>query len=134
MKNIFLISGIHFTYKFVISDTKRRQKYFLEFLKYWSSSHGSNKLVIKAKMHAKTFFKCFCFMHKKKQYDFFCYRRIRCDEFFIFYFYLWETWPYAFKTKKHLFFFFNFFFDVLTKIGYFNTGFVSLRYKNTNQY
>jgi hypothetical protein len=30
-------------------------------------------------------------------------------------------------------FFFNFF-DVLTKTGYFNTGFVSLRYKNTNQY
>ena len=26
------------------------------------------------------------------------------------------------------------FFDVLTETGYFNTGFVSLRYKNTNQY
>ena len=29
---------------------------FLEFLKYWPSSHDFNKLVIKAKMHAKTFF------------------------------------------------------------------------------
>jgi hypothetical protein len=26
-------------------------------LKYWPTSHGSNKLVIKAKMHAKTYFK-----------------------------------------------------------------------------
>jgi hypothetical protein len=34
-------------------------------LKYWPSSHGSNKLVIKAKVHAKTFFECFCFMRKK---------------------------------------------------------------------
>jgi hypothetical protein len=29
---------------------------FLEFLKYWHSSHDFNKLVIKAKMHAKTYF------------------------------------------------------------------------------
>jgi hypothetical protein len=29
---------------------------FLEFLKYWPSSHDFNKLVIKAKMHAKIFF------------------------------------------------------------------------------
>jgi hypothetical protein len=28
----------------------------------------------------------------------------------------------------------TFFFDVLTKTGFFNSGFVSLRYKNTNQY
>jgi len=82
MKTIFLISGIRFTYKFVIPDTKRRQKFFLEFLKYWPSSHGSNKLVIKAKVHAKTFFKCFCFMHKKDNMIFFCYRKIRCDDFF----------------------------------------------------
>jgi len=38
--------------------------------------------------------------------------------FFIFYF---------------LFFIFYFLY-VLTKTGYFNTGFVSLQYKNTNQY
>ena len=42
-------------YKFVIPNTKRRQKDFLEFLKYWPSSHGLNKLVIKAKMHANTY-------------------------------------------------------------------------------
>ena len=42
-------------YKFVIPYTKRRQKDFLEFLKYWPSSHGLNKLVIKAKMHANTY-------------------------------------------------------------------------------
>ena len=28
----------------------------------------------------------------------------------------------------------TFFFYVLTKTGYFNTGFVSLQYKNTNRY
>jgi len=37
-----------------------------------------------------------------------------------------------FLKAKH--FLFLKFFDVLTKTGYFNTGFVSLRYKNTNQY
>jgi hypothetical protein len=54
-KNIFLISGIRFTYKFVIPYTNRGQKDFLEFLEYWPSSHGLNKLVIKAKMHANTY-------------------------------------------------------------------------------
>jgi len=39
-------------YKLVIPKTK---KIFLEFLKYWPSSHGLNKLVIKAKMHANTY-------------------------------------------------------------------------------
>jgi hypothetical protein len=39
-------------YKFIIQDTKRKQNIFGVFLKYWPSSH--NKLVIKAKMHAKT--------------------------------------------------------------------------------
>jgi hypothetical protein len=29
---------------------------FLEFLKYWLSSRGFNKLVIKAKMHANIYF------------------------------------------------------------------------------
>jgi hypothetical protein len=42
-------------YKLVIPYTKRGQKDFLEFLKYWPSSHGLNKLVIKAKMHANTY-------------------------------------------------------------------------------
>jgi len=55
IKTIFLISGICFTYKFIIPDTKRRQKDFLEFLKYWPSSHGFNKLVIKAEMHVNTY-------------------------------------------------------------------------------
>jgi len=35
------------------------------------------------------------------------------------------------KTKH---FFLFYIFDVSIKTGYFNTGFVSLRYKNTNQY
>jgi hypothetical protein len=48
------MSGIRFTYKFVITDTKRKQNIFGVFLKYLSSSHNFNKLVIKAKMHAKT--------------------------------------------------------------------------------
>ena len=42
-------------FKYVIPYTKIRQKDFLEFLKYWPSSHGLNKLVIKAKMHVNTY-------------------------------------------------------------------------------
>jgi len=42
MKDIFLISGIRFTYKFVIQILKEDKKIFLEFLKYWPSSHGFN--------------------------------------------------------------------------------------------
>jgi len=57
-----LISGIHFTYKFVIPNTKGRQKDFLEFLKYWPSSHGFNKLVVKTKVHANTYISFFCYM------------------------------------------------------------------------
>ena len=55
IKTIFLISGIRFTYKFIITYTKKGQKYFFRILKYWPSSHGSNKLVIKAKVHANTY-------------------------------------------------------------------------------
>jgi len=55
VKTIFLISGISFTYKFIIPNTKRRQKDFFRILKYWPSSHGLNKLVIKAKMHVNTY-------------------------------------------------------------------------------
>jgi len=39
---------------------------------------------------------------------------------------LLETWPYAWKQR--------YFFNVLTKTRYFNTGFAFLRYKNTNWY
>jgi len=52
VKKTFLISGKRFMYKLVIPRTKR---FFLEFLKYWPSSHDLNKLVIKAKMHANTY-------------------------------------------------------------------------------
>ena len=56
-KTNFLISEVCFTYKFIIPDIKRKQNFFFGFFfKYWPSSHGSNKLVIKAKMHAKTYF------------------------------------------------------------------------------
>jgi hypothetical protein len=47
-RTTFFISGIRFTYKFVIPDIKTKQKYFFDFLKYWPSSHDFNKLVIKA--------------------------------------------------------------------------------------
>jgi len=51
-----LISGIRFTYKFVISDIKTKQNIFFDFfLKYWLSSRDFNKLVIKAKMHANIY-------------------------------------------------------------------------------
>jgi hypothetical protein len=55
MKNIFLISGICFTYKFIIQILKEDKKIFLEFLKYWPSSHYSNKLVVIAKVHTNTY-------------------------------------------------------------------------------
>jgi hypothetical protein len=42
-------------YKFVIPNLKEDKKDFLEFLKYWPSSHGFNKLVIKAEMHVNTY-------------------------------------------------------------------------------
>jgi hypothetical protein len=42
-----------------------------------------------------------------------------------------ETRPYA--SKQNIFFI-VYIFDVSTKTKYFNTGFVSLLYKNTNQY
>ena len=47
-KTIFLILRICFTYKFVIR-IKKNKIIFLKFLKYWFSSHGFNKLVIKTK-------------------------------------------------------------------------------------
>jgi hypothetical protein len=54
-ENTFLILGIRFTYKFVIPDTKTTQNNF--FLIFWPMfSLDFNKLVIKAKMHAKTLF------------------------------------------------------------------------------
>ena len=34
---------------------KEDKKGFLEFLKYWPSFHGSNKLIVKAKVHANTY-------------------------------------------------------------------------------
>jgi len=78
-------------YKHVILNIKRKnQNDFWIFLKYWPYLHDFNKLVIKVKMHAKT------------------------------YIFFWKYW--------------QSFFNVLMKIRYFNTRFVSLRYKNTNQY
>ena len=53
-RTTFLISGLRFTYNFVIPNIKTKQNIFVfDFLKYWPSSHDFNKLVIKAKMHAK---------------------------------------------------------------------------------
>jgi hypothetical protein len=45
-------------------------------------------------------------------------------EFFI---YIFERLSRMHENKKYFFF-------ILTKTWYFNTGFVSLQYKNTNQY
>jgi hypothetical protein len=42
-----LILGIHLKYKFVISNTKRKQN-IVWYLKYRPSSHGFNNLIIKA--------------------------------------------------------------------------------------
>ena len=48
------------------------------------------------------------------------------DMIFVF----WDTWPYEWKQNILFYYYLN----VLTKTGYFNTGFVSLQYKNKNQY
>jgi len=84
----------------------------LEFFKYWPSSRDFNKLVIKAKMHANTYF-----------WNFLCYMKIQYDFLLLLFF---RDLIVCMKTKT--------FFYVLTKTGYFNTGFESLQYKNTNQY
>jgi hypothetical protein len=76
-------------YKFIILDTKRKKKIGY-FLKHWPSSHGFNKLVIKAKMHAKTYIFWIFVVWK---YD------------MIFFFYLWETWLYVWK--QDIFFVYN---------------------------
>jgi hypothetical protein len=112
-KTIFLISRLRFTYKRVILNIKRKNKMiFWIFLKYWSSSRDFNKLVIKVKMHAKTYVFFFeIFFVWKYNVIFFLFRRLgRMHEN---------------KT---------FFLIFLTKTKYFNTRFVSLRYKITNQY
>jgi hypothetical protein len=78
-------------------------------LKYWPSSHDFNKLVIKAKMHAKITYIFFSFLCCIKiQYDFFSFERLG-------------------RMHENKSFFFG-------KSGIFNIGFVFLRYKNTNQY
>ena len=114
VKNIFLISGIRSTYKFIIPNTKRRPKDFLEFLKYWSTSHGLNKLVIKAKMHANIYIVF---------WNFLCCVKICCYNIYI---YILERLGRMHENKI--------FFENLTKTGYFNTGLVSLQYKNTNRH
>jgi len=62
-----LTSGIRLTYKVVTPDIKRKQNNFFGIFEILVSSRDFNKLIIKVKMHAKTFF----FM--KIQYDFFYY-------------------------------------------------------------
>jgi hypothetical protein len=100
-RTIVLISGIRFTCKFVPRILKDKQnKFFFVFWNFGQCSLDFNKLVIKAKMHAKTlFFSCI-----KTQYDFLALRHL------------------AVCTKT---FFFKVFciLKVLTKTGYFNTGF-----------
>jgi hypothetical protein len=55
-ENTFLISGICFTYKFVILNTKTTQNKFFFYIYFGQCSLDFNKLVIKAKMHAITLF------------------------------------------------------------------------------
>jgi len=46
----------------------------------------------------------------------------------IFFFIIFEILGRMYENKKYIFF------NVSIKTGYFNIGFVSLQYKNTNQY
>ena len=92
-------------------------------MKYWPSSHGLNKLVIKAKMHANTYIVF---------ENFLCCVKIGCYNIYI---YILERLGRVLKPKKTIFGKYYFFFMLLlTKTGYFNTELVSLRYKNTTQY
>ena len=78
-------------------------------MKYWPSSHDFNKLVIKAKMHAKITYIYFLFSLLYKNTKFFSFERLG-------------------RMHENKSFFF------LENPGIFNTGFVFLRYKNTDQY
>jgi len=60
-------------------------------LKYWPSSRDFNKLVIKAKMHANTYFLKFSLIYENTIW-------------FFYFYYFWETWPYAWKQKIYIFF------------------------------
>jgi hypothetical protein len=51
-----LTSGIRLTYKVVTPDIKRKQNNFFGIFEILASSRDFNKLIIKGKMHAKTFF------------------------------------------------------------------------------
>ena len=95
-------------YNFVIPDTKTKQNIFLKCLKYWSNSCDFNKLIIKAKMHAKTFFLKFSLLYENTIW-----------------FLAFERLGRVHENKNNFF---------LWKTEYFNTGFVFLQYKNTNQY
>ena len=83
--------------------------------------------LLKSIIHAKTcFFSFFLF-----EIFFFCIQ-IQYDLLLLL---LSRDLAVCMKTKHFIFLFFIFyFFYVLTKTGYFNTGFVSLQYINTNQY
>jgi hypothetical protein len=95
-KKYLFLSRICFTYKFVIPNIYIY--IYLKFLKYWSNSCNFNKLVIKAKMHAKTYFWSFlCCM--KIHFDFLALRDLVVC-----------------MKQKYIF---------LWKTGYFNTRFVS---------
>jgi len=111
---------MHLTYKVVTLDIKRKQNnFFLKFFKYWPNSRDFNKLVIKAKMHANTYFWNFLFLYSNTIWFIIIIIIERLGRM---------------HENKTFYFFIFYFFYVLTKTGYFNTGFVSLQYKNTNQY
>jgi hypothetical protein len=74
-------------------------------LKYGPSSHGSNKLVIKAKVHAKTYFWIFCVLCIKKQYDFFVVWKYDAMIFLIF-----EIFGRMHEKQNHFLFFHKNFF------------------------
>jgi len=79
-ENTFLISGIYFTYKFIIPDTKTTQNnFFFCFWYFGQCSIDFNKLVIKTKIHAKTLF----FGVWKTQYNFLALRHLaECTKIF----------------------------------------------------
>ena len=106
-----LISGIRLTYKVVTPDIKRKQNNV--FWNFWNIGLVLVTLInwlLKPKCILIHIFELFFVIWK--------YNMI--------FFNFWETWPYAWKQNN--------FFYVLTKTRYFNTGFVSLQYTNTNQY
>ena len=94
----------------------------MKILKYWPSYRDFNKLVIKAKMRANTYFEFLFFVYIYIYIYIYIYMKIKYDIFL-------RDLVVCMKTNYFIYLFIY----VLPKTGYFNTKLLSLQYKNTNR-